>query len=498
LGGPKGRIQEGRDIPMKILLVKPPLNRNIIAPAGGEPLELEYLAASVKEHDVDILDMRVDRGLHKKLETSRPQVVGVTGYTCDANSAKAVMREVKKFDHKIVTAVGGQHATFLPSDFDLPFVDFVFFGMGDLTFKEFIRVLDKGGDPRSVRNLALRTENGLSFTGSAPLDLDLDALPFPARHLTRHYRKKYRDQWRNRVSMVLTSRGCPFRCNFCACWKLLDGKYLVRSPESVVEELMVLPEDTDLVYFADDNTLHNIRQSWRLYRLIQSKKLKFRYSMFARADTIVRHPDLIACLRDIGLSYLTVGIESIRDEKLEGMKKRTTVAMNNEAIRILQRLGIANAAHFIVDPNFGREEFRDLFRYVKNADLFQPVFTVLTPYPGTDLYSENRGKIVIHDFDYFDVIHSVFPTRLERKEFYREIERLYIKCYCFRRYFRSLLRDLWLNVMKSKHRKPYKPDRLPFLTMLFLLAFSYPLRYKFRRIYKSEPLAGPRAEFPPA
>jgi len=482
---------------MKILLVKPPLNRNIISPSGGEPLELEYLAASVKEHDVEILDMRVDRRLHRALETFRPQVVGLTGYTCDANSAKAVMREVKKFDPKVVTAVGGHHATFLPSDFALSFVDFVFLGMADLTFKEFIRALDEGKDPQSVNNIAIRTENGLSFTESAPFAVDLDGLPFPARQLTRHYRKKYRDQWRNKISLVLTSRGCPFRCNFCACWKLLKGKYIVRSPESVVEELMILPEDTDLVYFADDNTLHNVRQSWRLCRLIQSKKLKFKYSMFARADTIVRHPDLIECLRDIGLVYLTVGVESIRDEKLGGMKKRTTVAMNNEAIRILQRLGIANAAHFIVDPNFGREEFSALFRYVRNADLFQPVFTVLTPYPGTDLYSENREKIVIHDFDYFDVIHSVFPTRLERKEFYREIERLYIKCYCFRRYFRSLLRDLWLSVMKSKLRKPYKPDRLPFLTMLFLLGYSYPLRHKFRRIYKSEPLAAPGAEPPP-
>jgi radical SAM superfamily enzyme YgiQ (UPF0313 family) len=483
---------------MKILLVKPPLNRNMIAPSGGEPLELEYLASSVKEHDVDILDMRVDRRLQRKLETIRPQVVGVTGYTCDANSAKAVMSEVKKFDRKIVTAVGGHHATFLPSDFHRPFVNFVFLGMGDLTFKEFIRVLDEGGDPRSVSNIAIRTENGLSFTGSAPIDFNLDILPFPARQTTRHYWKNYRDQWRNRVSMVLTSRGCPFRCHFCACWKLLNGRYFVRSPESVVEELLLLPEDTDLVYFADDNTLHNVKKSWQLCRLIQSKRLKFKYSMFARADTIVRHPDLIECLRDIGLSYLTVGIESIRDEELAGMKKKTTVAMNNEAIRILQRLGIANAAHFIIDPGFFRADFEALFQYVKEADLFQPVFTVLTPYPGTDLYAEKIGKIIIRDFDFYDVVHSVFPTRLDRKEFYREIERLYIKCYCFRRYFRSLLDDLWLGLVRSTHRKNYKPDRLPFLIMLLLQIVSIPLRYKFRRIYKSEPLEAPEAAPPPA
>jgi radical SAM superfamily enzyme YgiQ (UPF0313 family) len=482
---------------MNILLVKPPLNRTTISPSGGEPLELEYLAASVKEHNVEILDMRVDRRLHKILDTFRPHIVGLTGYTCDANSAKAVMKEVKKFDPKIVTAVGGHHATFLPSDFSLPFVDFIFLGMADLNFKDLIRVLEEGQDPRSVNNIAIPTKKGLFFSDSAPSAVDLDKLPFPARHLTRHYRKKYRDQWRNRTSMVLTSRGCPYRCNFCACWKLLDGKYIVRSPESVVEELIVLPEETDLVYFADDNTLHNVRQSWRLCRLIQSKRLHSKFSMFARADTIVRHSDLIECLRDIGLVYLTVGIESIRDEELDDMNKKTTVAINNEAIRILQRLGIANAAHFIVDPNFGREEFRALLRYVREADLFQPVFTVLTPYPGTELYSENRERIVIRDFDYFDVVHSVFRTRLERKEFYRELERLYIKSYCLRRYFGSLLKSVRLSLMKSAPAEKYKPDRLPLLTMLLLQIFSFPLRYKFRRIYKSEPLEAP-ATAPPA
>ena len=246
---------------MKILLIKPPLNRHLVAPSGGEPLELEYLAAAVREHDVEILDMRVDRRLAKKLESFRPRVVGLTGYTCDANSAKEVMREVKKFDGKIVTTVGGHHATFLASDFDLPYVDAIFLGMADLTFKTYIRILEEGGDVRSVNNIALRKERGLLFTESAPFAVDLNGLPFPSRHLTRHYRKAYRDQFRNRVAMVLTSRGCPFRCNFCACWKLLRGRYLIRSPESVVEELATLPEDMDLIYFADDNTLHNVKHA---------------------------------------------------------------------------------------------------------------------------------------------------------------------------------------------------------------------------------------------
>ncbi len=165
---------------MRILLIKPPPNRKLVAPSGGEPLELEYLAAEVKaHHHVEILDMRFDRQLIRRLERLKPHFVGLTGYTCDANSAKDVMREVKKFDQKITTGVGGHHATFLPSDLALPFVDVIFLGMADQTFPEYIEMLERGGDVASVNNLAFNRDGGLLFTEPAPFAVDLDRLPFP-------------------------------------------------------------------------------------------------------------------------------------------------------------------------------------------------------------------------------------------------------------------------------------------------------------------------------
>jgi len=475
---------------MRILLIKPPANPKIVAPSGGEPLELEYLAAGVKEHEVEILDMRFDRRLTRKLERMKPHFVGLTGYTCDANSAKDVMREVKKFDRRIVTGVGGHHATFLPSDFALPFVDVVFLGMADLTFPEFIQTLDRGGEAASVNNLALRRDGGLLFTEPAPFAVDLNRLPMPNRDLTRQHRHGYRDQSGARTAMVLTSRGCPFRCDFCACWKLLGGKYLVRSPESVVEELATLPGDIDHVFFADDNTLHNPRQAWRLAQKIRESGLNLKFSMFARADTIVKNPDLIRYLRECGLTTLTVGIESVRDEDLAAMNKGTTAAVNARAIEILHEQRIAIGAHFIVNPEFTRGDFERLFKYVDEHDLFRPVYTVLTPYPGTDLYLENQDKILIRDFDYYDVMHAIFPTRLSRPEFYIELERLYLRSYSFRRHFRSLLSGLPSKLGKSNRQNPRRPDRLSFVRLALLHLFLFPLLLKFKRNYRHEPVGG--------
>jgi radical SAM superfamily enzyme YgiQ (UPF0313 family) len=288
--------------------------------------------------------------------------------------------------------------------------------------------------------------------------------------------------------MVLTSRGCPYRCNFCACWKLLGGKYLIRSPESVVEELAALPEDIDQVFFADDNTLHNVPHAWRLARLIRESGLHLKFSMFARADTVVKHPDLITYLKECGLTSLTVGVESVRDEALAAMNKRTTAAVNSRAIEILHEQEISIGAHFIVNPEFTREDFERLFWYVDEHDLFRPVYTVLTPYPGTDIYLENQEKILIRDFDLYDVVHAVFPTRLSRRQFYRELERLYLRSYSFRRHFRSLLAGWLPKLRKSNGRSAGHPDRLPLGKLVLLHLFLLPLLFKFRRIHKHEPI----------
>ena len=472
---------------MKILLVKPAHNPALFAPMWGDPLELEYLAAAVPGHTVEILDMRVDNNLQGKLEAFRPRLVGVTANTCDVPVAREVLRQVRSFDSRIVTAVGGNHATFLPVDFAEPAVDFIFLGMADISFRDFVDRLDEGRNPRDVCNLALVRNGGLEFSEPRKFDVDLDSLPFPARHLTAKYRGKYRDLTGNRTAQVMTSRGCPFRCTFCSCWKIMNGTYLTRSPESIVEELASLGEDVDSVQFADDNTLHDVERAHRLARLIRERRIGKKLSLYARADLIARHPDLIEAWKEAGLAYVTVGVESFREDELSRLNKRTSVEINNQAIRILGRLRIGNAAHFIVNPEYTEDDFQALLRYVCESGLFQPTFTVLTPLPGTDLYQSVHDRLLIRDYAYFDLAHAVLPTRLSRKAFYDQLVRLYTATYSFQRYFRSLLDDL-LSGLKKDGQPVASVDRLSFLKLCILHVVAYPLALKMRRIYKSEPL----------
>jgi radical SAM superfamily enzyme YgiQ (UPF0313 family) len=418
---------------MRILLVKPPPNPRRISLNLYEPLALEYIAAAVPEQTVEILDMRVDKNLQATLERFRPHLVGVTAYTCDAKMANSVLGEVKRFDPHIRTAAGGIHATFVPRDFAFT-ADAVFLGYADATFRQYVAALEENRDPREIPNLCFGRRENLTVSPADTGVTDLRELPLPARHLTRRYRHRYRDYLYHRTALVMSSRGCPFRCTFCACWKLMHGKYAARSPEAIVREIATLPEEVELVYFSDDNTIHKPAHALRIAELLVRRHNSRRFHIYARSDDIVRRPELFSALREAGLAYVTVGLEAIEDAALARINKRTTVAVNNEAIRILRKLGICINAHFIIDPDFTRESFAALYRYLNRQRLFRPAFPVLTPLPGTELYAATRGSFVLEDTDLFDFVHSVLPTRLPRREFYRRLAGLYEKSYSLRRY----------------------------------------------------------------
>jgi radical SAM superfamily enzyme YgiQ (UPF0313 family) len=415
---------------MKVLLVQPPLNPNIIG-AGitylTEPLALETVAAAIPHHEVRILDMRLDPNLEQELSTFQPDIVGVTAYTPDVYTAAKLLKKVKDYNPDIFTVIGGHHATMVPQDFHKEFIDVIVIGNGEFTFRELVSMYEKGGNFNKIKGLAFREDGKLTFTQEREWMSNLDEIPFPARNLTEKHRDRYfRASWRPIASMM-TSQGCPFRCNFCALWKITKGKYKTRSPESVVNELINIKEG--YIDFADDNTLHDVKRAERIYEFIKEQKIQKKYKTYARSDTIVKHPEIIEKWKEIGMDLIFIGLESFRDSELEALNKHNTVRNNEEAIHILQENEVEIVASFIVNPNYTKEDFEALADYVEKMNLRQPVFTVLTPLPGTDLFEQRRNELITDNYELFDFVHSVLPTKLPLKEFYRYFAELYRKCY---------------------------------------------------------------------
>jgi radical SAM superfamily enzyme YgiQ (UPF0313 family) len=325
----------------------------------------------------------------------------------------------------------------IPQDFADESIDAICVGEGEVTFRELMDAREKKKSLADVAGLALRNHGSgeLSFTGRRPL-VCLDEMPLPDRSLVARNRSKYfRGSWRPIVSMT-TERGCPYRCHFCSMWKVNEGKHRVRSPESVVGEIASLEEPH--VDFIDDNTLHDVKRALRIAELLKQAGIRKDYKAYARSDTVAQHPEVIEKWREVGLKLVLVGLESFRDEDLKRYGKRNTIKNNEEAIRILHANGMEIASYFVIHPDYTAEDFEELERYVRRWELSHPIFTVLTPLPGTDFFEEVKDRLLTQNYEYFDFFHSVLPTRLPAAEFYTHFYKLWRNAYSFRNFLREL------------------------------------------------------------
>jgi len=268
--------------------------------------------------------------------------------------------------------------------------------------------------------------------------MNLDDLPMSARNLTQKYRERrlyFRGDWRP-IECTISSRGCPYKCKFCGTWKIYNGKYRYRNPELIADELERIPEP--YVCFNDDNTLDHTKNAFMLAEIIKHRGISKVYEVYGRADTIVDHPELIEKWREIGMELLLVGLEACDNSTLGAMNKKTTIEINEKAIEICHSNGVEIASYLIVDPRFERDDFRRLSDFVARNNLSHPVFTILSPFPGTDFYYEVKKDLITDSFEIYDFFHTVLQTTLPLDEFYEEFLNLYRTAYPTKKFIKAI------------------------------------------------------------
>ena len=419
---------------MKILLVQPPPPPDYIGfrrTALPEPLALESIGAIARpHHDVRLLDMRLENSFEETLEAFDPDVVAVTCLTTEVYNARDLLQKVKSCRPETFAVVGGHHASLVPDDFKFPYVDAIVVGEGEETFREFLAAVEKAKGGRPAEAVAAvdglvwrRGENEWVANRPRALLPSLNDLPMPARDLAAQYADSYFFLFDRPHGSIATSRGCPFRCNFCSVWKFYHKKCRYMSAERVVDELETIRPTA--ISFVDDNFLSNVKRAWRVLELIRERGIRKSFGMQARTDTISRNPDLLAAWREAGLETILIGFEAATQKQLDAVSKGATVEQNERAMDVLNGLGVHMWGAFIVNPQFTEEDFHELKRYREERGVIYPQFTILTPLPGTDLYEQRYGELVTHDYRLFDALHAVLPTRLPREAFYKAFAGLY-------------------------------------------------------------------------
>ncbi len=386
----------------------------------GEPLALEELAGNLRHHDVRIVDLKAEPdGLDQILSSFIPDVVGITGVTCEANTMLHLAGQIKKSCRAIVV-VGGIHASNDPHFFNRESVDFIVMGLGKKVFSDLITALETGEDEGTSIPGVVRTTPGKKLI-IAPFrnsEVDLVEDKPAAYDLVSKYRSHYiLEKLGINMGFVASAYGCPHRCSFCCIHDQTAGSYLTKSIDAVIRDIGLLG-DIPVIRLVDANTFGDIKRAGTLGRALLDSGLKKQYLADIRSDTVVRHPEMLREWKEAGLRAVVIGFEETDNISLTAMNKANTANINTEAITVLNEMGISIVGDFIISPDYDEHDFERLGSYLEGNRIDLPMITVMTPLPGTPLYAEIQSQITNHNLDYYTLTNAVTPTKLDEKQFY--------------------------------------------------------------------------------
>lgn len=416
---------------MKILLVRPPVPYHTIGLKHimiCEPLELEYAAAGLHGHDLQIMDMILEKGFKKRLLQFKPDVVCSSCYITGVNEVIKLFREVKAWNKDCLTIAGGVQAAQVPEDFADPSVDIIVKGDGTTTLPTVIATFEKGTSFFDIPGLAFPiAENEVISTAGHPYMPKADSLPFPRRDLIAHLKHRYYYLMHSPLAMIKTTWGCWYKCNFCYTWRITDGSVYSRSPESIVEELKSIEEKE--IYIVDDIFLIKPTRLRKLADLIKAEGIKKNYIVYARADFIAKNEEIIAEWASLGLSAVFIGLEASTNEELDAMDKECTVDYNREAIEVLKRHKIDTYGSLIPQPSYTKKDWDRLWDFIRSTGLYYVNISPMTPFPGTLASKENTEEYIIprKAHSLWDLSHTVLKTKEPIKAFYRQLLKIYVK-----------------------------------------------------------------------
>lgn len=423
----------------RVLLVNPPFYRLLGSHYNSNSLGIAYIAANLNNHghdawlyNADYLDRRdflalkglfgqfhdytryfQDEGAEiwqevvGKILAAGPEWIGYTSYTANIKAIDIVSRKVKQVAPHIRQVIGGTHATLDKEILEkLRAIDYAVAREGEQAMLDLV----EGKDPRTIPGVASRNHLGVVNHNGDADTLDCNILPFPERrkfwHLTPGQISTVD------VSYMVTIRGCPYRCNYCASpysWK--RNKVQFRTPDSVLAEMhhlkehhwntrkecdytasantsskdmLVIPDNT-IVYFVDDVfTVRKPRVIEILERMI-SEGLNMPWKCEARTDHLT--PEICELMAQAGCKRVKLGFESGSDRILKQIQKDETRADMLKGAEMLRAAGVPFTAYFMAGfPGETDEDLRETIGFAREIKADYYSLSVLSPYFGTRMY----------------------------------------------------------------------------------------------------------------
>ncbi|MDB5130559.1 MAG: radical protein [Mucilaginibacter sp.] len=275
--------------------------------------------------------------------------------------------------------------------------DFVIIGEAEHTLLELVNAVNNNFEDFSgISGLAYIKEEQVVKTPGRPVLKDLDSLPLPAWDLVDI--ELYRETWIKHAGYfslnMSTTRGCPFKCNWCAK-PIYGNRYNSRSPENVVEEIKLLKQNfqIDHIWFCDD--IFGLKPGWMIEfaRLLQKEKIKIKFKIQSRADLLI-HEDTVNALAASGCENVWIGAESGSQKILDAMDKGITIDQIRVATHLMKDNGIKPS--FFIQfgyPGELKADIRQTISMINELLPFEIGISVSYPLPGTSFYEKVKAEL---------------------------------------------------------------------------------------------------------
>lgn len=384
---------------MRVSLVVPGVRRRIHTETF-EPLGVLYIAAQIcNQHDVQIVDafnrrMNLEETVLEVLSFN-PDVVGISlTMSPTVPFGRTLAAELKSSNPVIRVIVGGTHATFAAEQLAAnPNVDIVVLHEGEIAFTEILRCLEAKTGLTNVRGIFIHNNGEVIKTPVREPISDLDSLRFPARHLLLNYEKFSRKH-------ILSSRGCVYKCIYCASSAMNQYRWRPRSPANVLAEIGSLASQySKTFYFADDNFAVSRQRTVEICKGITERGPDLKWSCLSRIE-FIDDADLLRIMALSGCREIFIGAESGSDQVLKRMKRNYTAEDVKRIVKLCFNMGISTTVSFIIgNPYETLEDVNKTFEL--SMDLHTPnvAFHIFTPYLGTKAFAspEDFGLTILSD-----------------------------------------------------------------------------------------------------
>ena len=445
---------------MKVLLINP---------SGGypheyPPLGLLYIAAALREsgHEVGFFDegarCKTNISLMEYARQFGPDICGIAVYTTNVLETFKKISQLKTCLPLCATVVGGPHATVLPERtlLECKDIDFLVCGEGEITVKELLEAIEGQHTIANVNGLYYRSGQEILHTPQRDLIKDLDSIPFPMYELLENFEYSF-DVLRvgKKIATLMTSRGCPYDCAFCAAKAVWRGSFRRRSPENVSKEISWLLDSYkyDELYFMDD--LFAVNKKWLddFYALLQKNNIDVPWKCLGRVD-LLSLPDYKK-MAENGCYVIQFGVESGDNVILKDINKNITTFQVKKAFNEARSAGLNTYGFFIVGHRL--DTYQTILKTINFAKSLNPDFVsffALVPFPGTKLYDLVPAE---HRYEWGRIMYSgwgrgIPPIKLssiEPKDLLTFEWQSHVKVYASLSY---LLKNI---ILSRSRRKPF-------------------------------------------